>query len=158
VPDLDGLVHARGYEAATVRAEGHAPQSADVAGQAKDFFPGGCVPDLDDSVWVYADSPADCGEPPAVGAEDHLLQVSVLVTAGELFPAGLRVPDLHELPTGGGEPPAVRAELDASDRRGEGLRREHVLTGGQVPDIDFARPFGLLAAGRGQAPTVRAES
>ena len=77
VPELDGLIQARGREAATVGAEGHAPEPAHMAAQAQDLLPGLGVPDLHFPVGMHGDEAADRGEAAAVGAEGHLLQLPV---------------------------------------------------------------------------------
>src|SRR5262245_40735555 len=94
------------------------------------------------------------GQTAAVGAESHLLQTTLLVTAGELFLAGLRVPQLHQLATGGGEPPAVGAELHASDYPGK-AQRECLLPRVHVPDLHFPFLLCFPTTSGGQALTVR---
>src|SRR5262249_26018254 len=97
------------------------------------------------------------GEAAAVGAEGQVFDPVVVPAAGELFLAGLRVPQLYQPGTGSGEPPAVGAELDALHAVGKTTQRERLLPGVQVPDLDF--PFFICrpAACGGQALTVRAK-
>src|SRR5262249_30541544 len=152
-----GLIQAHGREAATIGAEGHAPEPAHMAAQAQDLFPSPGVPDLYFPVAVHRKIAAGRGQSAAVGVEGHHHQASLGVTAGEPFLARLRVPYLDRLVAARGEPPAVGTELDASDPPGKAAQRERLLTGVQVPNLHFPFLYIPTACG-GQALTVRAES
>ena len=67
-----------------------------MAVQAEDLVAGLGVPDLHLLVGMHREKAGDRGEAAAVGAERHPLDGSGVVAAeGELFLAGLRVPQLH---------------------------------------------------------------
>src|SRR5262249_6365781 len=114
------------------------------------------VPDLDFPVGMHGEKAADPGEAAAVGAEDHLPDVSLGVRPGELFPAGLRVPDLDLNLAARGEAPAVGTELYASAGPGP-TQRDPLLTRVHAPDLQFSFLLGFPTACGSQALTVRAE-
>src|SRR5438128_1920653 len=101
-----------------------------MAGEAVNQLPAVCVPNLDGAIETGR------GNPGAVGAERHAVNLpGVAGQSSQLLAAG-RIPNVHcSVPTGGGEPGSIGAERDLRDETAMAQeRKERALGGGQVPN------------------------
>src|SRR5262245_45454102 len=96
------------------------------------------------------------GNASSVGTERHRLQVAMGVTADDLFPAGLRIPHLHDVIAASNDSPTVGAELNISDHPAK-TQCQRRLPRVQIPNLQFPFLRGFSTACRDQALTVWAE-